>query len=153
LARLYRNKTNTPAALEILTQALDAPIVKEPKDSPWEGARLLFDACQFAYESGDYDLARKLAHAWELRGTTNGDRSWLAFEAAADLKLRDFDSAIERATKFADFARHNEAADNANPLLKAAKTHDTTFSFNAGEPEPHWELFPASLPWFHSSAY
>ena len=60
-------------------------VVKEPADSPWTGARLLFDACQFATENHNYDLTLKLAQLWELRG--GEEESSLAFEALAELGL------------------------------------------------------------------
>ncbi len=142
LSRHYRDKDKPEAALESLNKALDQPIIKEPQDSSWLGARCLFDACSFAYQSRDDELALKLARLWELRGTTDGEKSWLAFEAAAELRLGQFEAAVAHASKIVDIARRYEPwAKNLDELLRATQTRDTNFVYQAGNPEPPWLLF------------
>lgn len=142
LARHYRDRGNTAAALRILDRAVDQPIIKEPKDSRWLGAHCLFDACRFAYETGSNELALRLARLWELRATTYGEKSWLAFEAAAELRLGEFEAAVAHASKIADIARRDETwAKGLAELLRATQTRDTNFVYQAGDPEPHWALF------------
>ncbi|NOS68445.1 MAG: hypothetical protein HOP33_00750 [Verrucomicrobia bacterium] len=142
LARHYRAGSNAVAAFKILAEALEQPIVKEPKDSKWLGAHCFFDACQFAYESANYELSLKLARLWEKRGTTYGEKSWLAFEAAAELKLGEFENAVEHATRIDDIARKEETcAKNTEDLLKATKARNTNLTYQAGSLEPPWTLF------------
>ena len=147
LSRVYRDKNKAAAALELLDLASDQQVVKEPTDSMWTGADCLFDACDFAYRCGHYELVLKLAHLWELKGTTYGDRSWRAFRAAAELKLGQFEAATDHATRIAKSNRQlSVKADNLEDLLQAAQTHNTNFVYSAGEIEPRWILFAEPRP-------
>jgi len=146
LARYYRDQSNTPAALEILNQALDELVIKRPEDMRLQGPDLLYDACNFAYENGHFELCRNLARQWEERGST-GEKSWLAFAAAAELKLGQFDSALNHATRIANIASHGSAgAANVDELLRAVRERDINYVYVAGDPGFNWVLFEEPMP-------
>jgi hypothetical protein len=147
LARHHRTVGNIPVALSILNQALNQPIVSAPTNSVWRDTQFLFDSCKFAYENGDLELTRKLADVWQKLRTAGDDKSWLAFQAAAELRGGQIEPAIEHARQLAQFAtRWGVQAENVGELFHAVETRDTNFAYQAGTLNPDWSLFTTPRP-------
>ena len=91
------------------------------------------------------ELTIKLSEKWE---TLEGAVNWLAFRAAAELGLGQFDSASEDAEKFQSFARQYDVHDDTiDDLFKAAQARDTNFIYRVADPnDPHWTLFVEPSP-------
>jgi tetratricopeptide (TPR) repeat protein len=148
LARYYREKGETSASLEALSQLAEQSFVKELVMSRWDnGTDFLFDASKYAYENQDYPLVIKLAKYWETKGRPRSDQAWLQFVAATELKSGQWNDAIEHARKILEIARKDESLTaNLEQLLKAAEVQDTNFVFQTADPERPWTLFRSPTP-------
>lgn len=148
LSRYYRNKGDIPKALAVLEKAAASPFELYPPDSiRWSGYSFAFDAAQFSYEKSNYDLTIKICKHCESEPGSWGGCTLLEFEAAAELKLSKFQSAITNAQHVVAIASQNPMSAEIAPwylskLLEAAKAHDTNFEYHAmGTTYDEWSPF------------
>jgi hypothetical protein len=125
LARYYRDKGDKVAALAALEQATGSLYEEYPEDGQWSGSAYVRDAAQFSYENGQYELALKLSRLREQ------DEDVLGFEAAAQLKMMQFEPATTNAQRLVDIWEQYKWPPHVQEtaLLEAAKEHDTNFVF------------------------
>lgn len=125
LARYYRDKGDKRAALAALEQAAGSLYEQYPEGGQWSGPAYAFDAAQFSYENGEYDLTLKLCQPCEQ------DEDVLGFVAAAQLKLMRFESAITNAQRVVDIWEQYQWPPHVqeSALLEASKSHDTNFMY------------------------
>jgi hypothetical protein len=130
LSRFYRDKGDANSALAAVEQASECAFQAYPSDARWVGAGFAFDAAKFCCENRKYELTLKLVrHCEHPEGSWEAE-SLLAFQAAAELGLGQFDSAIAHAQRMADLgSRQAIWAQNLPQLLQAARTHDTNFLY------------------------
>ena len=152
LARYYRDKGDKRAALVALEQAAGSPYEQYPDWARWTGIGFAFDAAQFSYENGNYDLTIKLCqHCEPIPGSWEGC-TLLEFVAAAELKLMHFEPAVINAQRVVAIASQQPMqvqidVRNLSKLLEAAKAHDTNFVYHPGEAvDSEWPLFVKPTP-------
>ena len=153
LARYYRDKSDTNAALAALEQAATSPYEYYAENARWGGTAYSSDAAEFSYGCGKYDLTLRLCHHCEsVEGSMEG-QTLLEYVAAAELKLMQFDSAIAKAQRVVDIANQHPMevhvdVQNLPALLAAAKAHDTNFvsHFSVPSADSEFSLFVKPSP-------
>jgi hypothetical protein len=147
LARLHRDRGNVPAALETLKRGIESQLIREPGDSAWDRAYILWDATKLAYDNRDYDLTLKLAERWEKSGRVSGEMEWLALRTAARLTLGQFESLEADASRYANAKQDGDEYKSATQLLEAVRARNTNYVYDADAPSGQpWALFPKPSP-------
>jgi hypothetical protein len=140
LARYHRDRSDIPAAIEALEKAASCPFQAYPRDASRVGSAFGFEAAKFAYENQRYDLTLKLCKQWGTLGPDYGAQEWRAFEAAAEIALGQFESAVDHALQANNY-RMSSWARNLPDLLRAAQEHNSNFVYQAGDIPTQWSLF------------
>ena len=136
LARFYRDKGNTQTALNALHDGAEKSVERQPNDSPSPSTLLLYDACKFAYDNRDYELAIALSRHWRPSADATGDDSLPALKTAAEVALGRFPEAIDHAKILVKAG----PSERTQALLQAAEAHNTNFVYVVEEPDPPWSL-------------
>jgi tetratricopeptide (TPR) repeat protein len=139
-----KQEGNGPATLAALREAAKYPLEIDVDDFGRHDV-YAYRAAQMAYELKDFKLVLELVGRWEKRATQrerNGDASYMAFRAAAELALGD----SKKATEDAEAAvGHNMEqplwAGNLEALLQACKRGDQKFVYDPGTRVPGFEVF------------
>lgn len=147
LGRYHRELGNTAATLRALERTTEYSFQAYPNDASWVGAAFAFDAAKFAYEQRQFDLTRQICERWGSLGASYGEKSWLAFQAAAELSLGHCESAAEHARQ-ALKANAEQAmwAENLSELLRQTELRNTNFVYRAGNTGSEWSLYSDPSP-------
>lgn len=152
LARYYRDRDNTGAALAALAEGATSTFELYPDSGRWSGYGYAFDAARFSYENGKYELTLELCRHCEPEAGYWGGCTLLEYVAASELKLSQFDAAITNTEQVVAIAGREPMQVDVDPknltkLLAAAKAHNTNYVYHANDAESsEWSLYVKPSP-------
>lgn len=142
LARYYRDKGNTFAAMDALEKASACVFQTDRDERDRMAAALAFNAAKFAYENKNYELTLNLCRQWKTAyASDREERSWLAFEAAAEPAMERYDSAIRHAREMLKAGGNSMWAKKVPALLQAAEGHDSKYFYQTDGGAFDWSPF------------